>query len=115
MAFEKDIYNGYRNGIIQTAYELYPETNEAYNRIMYVKERVPKDIYNMFLVETVQWEYSLMASKKINFTGNDLELICRSMLTAIANIDTNTEANQYEHMLGNYEKIFVGLLKELKE
>lgn len=115
MAFRKDVYEDYKNGVIQTAYELYPETNEAYNRIMYVKDKVPKDVYNMFLLETVQWEYSLMAAKKVNFTGNDIGLICRSMLTAIANIDSNTEVKQYEYMLCNHEKIFLSLLKELRE
>jgi SpoVK/Ycf46/Vps4 family AAA+-type ATPase len=112
MAFEEDIYNRYKD-IILKSYNLFPKPKDAYDRVIYVKQRTPEKVYNKFLVETVQWEYAVKRTK-LNFTGGDIELICRSLLAAISNMDTNTEDGQYTYMLGNYENIFIKLLKELE-
>jgi len=112
MAFENEIYQNYKD-IISEAYKLYNNKEDAYKRVLYVKDKAPKEVYNMFLVETVQWEYFDLGDEIIELTAEDLEYICRSFGLALANMESNTEEGQFKYMLRNHEDIFLKLLRNL--
>ena len=76
MFSEEIIYKEYKH-IIAKGYEIYDD--EVMKRLSYVKKNVPLDIYNMFLLETLQWQICILSSKRLHNTDSDLELICSSL------------------------------------
>lgn len=94
MSFEETIYKQYKH-IVTKAYELYDD--EPLKRLEYVKKNVPMDIYNMFLLETLQWELCILSSKRLDFKGGHLELICKVLAETIGQLENETkiELQQY--------------------
>ncbi len=90
MFFDETIYKEYKH-VITKAYEIYDD--EALKRLDYVKKNVPIDIYNMFLLETLQWQLCILNSKKLDFNNSNLELICRVLAETIGRLDNDTNKN----------------------
>ncbi|MEK6264042.1 MAG: hypothetical protein N2B06_04635 [Clostridium sp.] len=84
MSFEETVYKEYKH-VITKSYEIYDD--EPVERLYYVKKNVPADIYNMFLLETLQWELCILTSKRLDFNGGNLELICIVLAEAIGKVE----------------------------
>ncbi len=95
MSFEETIYKEYKH-VVTKAYELYDD--EPLKRLEYVKKNVPIDIYNMFLLETLQWEICILTSKRLDFKGGHLELICRVLAETIGNLENETKVELQQYM-----------------
>jgi hypothetical protein len=98
MSFEEIIYKEYKH-IITKAYEIYDDG--PIKRLEYVKKNVPVDIYNMFLLETLQWELCILTSKRLDFNGAQLELICRILAETIGRLENETQIDLQKYMTGN--------------
>jgi hypothetical protein len=98
MIFEEAIYKEYRH-IITKAYEIYDD--RPIKRLEYVKKNVPIEIYNMFLLETLQWELCILTSKRLDFNGDQLELICRVLAETIGRLENETEIDLQQYMTRN--------------
>lgn len=94
MCFEEVVYKEYKN-VVTKAYEIYDY--DPLKRLNYVKKNVPIDIYNMFLLETLQWELCILTSKRLDFSSADLELICRVLAETIGRLKIKTNVNLKEH------------------
>ena len=88
MSFEQTNYKEY-NHIVTKAYEIYDDG--PIKRLEYVKKNVPIEIYNMFLLETLQWELCILTSKRLDLSGSQLELICRVLAETIGRLENETE------------------------
>lgn len=99
MSFEETIYKEYKH-VITKSYELYDY--EPLKRLEYVKKNVPRDIYNMFLIETLQWELCILTSKRLDFKGENLELICRVLAESIGQLENETKVELQQYMGENY-------------
>ncbi len=97
MFFEETIYKEYKH-IVTKAYELYDA--QPVKRLEYVKKSVPIDIYNMFLLETLQWELCILSSKRLDFKGEQLELICRVLAESIAHLENETKVEFPQYIMG---------------
>jgi len=95
MSFEETIYKEYKH-VVTKAYELYDD--EPLKRLEYVKKNVPIDIYNMFLLETLQWEICILTSKRLDFKGGHLELICRVLAETIGKLENETKVELQQYM-----------------
>jgi uncharacterized membrane protein len=84
MSLEETVYKEYKH-VITKSYEIYDD--EPVERLYYVKKNVPTDIYNMFLLETLQWELCILTSKRVDFNGGNLELICIVLAETIGKVD----------------------------
>jgi hypothetical protein len=45
----------------------------------------------MFLLETLQWELCILTSIRLDFNGDQLELICRVLAETIGRLENETE------------------------
>jgi len=95
MSFEETIYKQYKH-IVTKAYELYDD--EPLKRLEYVKKNVPMDIYNMFLLETLQWELCILTSKRLDFKGGHLELICKVLAETIGQLENETKVELQQYL-----------------
>ncbi|MCJ7689690.1 MAG: hypothetical protein MUO60_10290 [Clostridiaceae bacterium] len=84
MSFEETVYKEYKH-VITKSYEIYDD--EPVKRLYYVKKYVPAEIYNMFLLETLQWELCILTSKRQDFNGGNLELICIVLAETIGKVE----------------------------
>lgn len=96
MSFEETIYKEYKH-VITKAYELYDD--EPLKRLEYVKKNVPIDIYNMFLLETLQWEICILTSKRLDLKSTHLELICRFLAETIEHLENETKVELQQYMV----------------
>lgn len=96
MCFEEAIYKECKH-VVTKAYEIYDY--DPIKRLDYVKKNVPTDIYNMFLLETLQWELCILTSKRLDFSSGDLELICRVLAETISRLKIETTVNLKEHTI----------------
>jgi uncharacterized membrane protein len=88
MSFEETVYKEYKH-VITKSYEIYDD--EPVKRIDYVKKNVPTDIYNMFLLETLQWELCILTSKRLDFNGGNLELVCIVLAETIGKVENEVK------------------------
>ncbi|MBU3191698.1 hypothetical protein K9O30_20075 [Clostridium bowmanii] len=98
MFFDETIYGEY-NHIITKAYEIHDD--EALKRLDYVKKNVPTNIYNMFLLETLQWQLCILSSKRLDFKDSHLELICRVLSETIGKLENETKSDLHQYAVGN--------------
>ncbi|MGH4119817.1 hypothetical protein [Clostridium sp.] len=84
MSFKETVYKEYKH-VITKSYEIYDD--KPAKRLYYVKKNVPTDIYNMFLLETLQWELCVLTSKRPDFDGDNLELICIVLAETIGKVE----------------------------
>ena len=99
MFSEETNYNEYKH-IITKAYEIYD--HEAIKRLSYVKKNVPIDIYNRFLLETLQWELCILKSKRLDSTNNSLELVCSVLKETIGRLENETKSELQHYAVGNF-------------
>jgi len=88
MSFEETVYKEYKH-VITKSYEIYDD--EPVKRIDYVKKNVPTDIYNMFLLETLQWELCILTSKRLDINGGNLELVCIVLAETIGKVENEVK------------------------
>ena len=98
MFFDENIYSEFKH-IITKAYEIYDD--EVLKRLDYVKKNVPIDIYNMFLLETLQWELCILTSKRLDFKDGNLELICRVLAENIGRLENDSKSELQQYAVGN--------------
>ena len=98
MSFEETTYKQYKH-IVTKAYEIYDD--RPIKRLEYVKKNVPVEVYNMFLLETLQWELCILTSKRLDLSGDQLELICRVLAETIGRLENETEIDLQEYMTEN--------------
>jgi len=98
MFFDEDIYKEYQH-VITKSYEIYDD--EAFKRLTYVKNNVPTDIYNIFLLETLQWQLCILSSKRLDFKDGHLELLCRVLSETIGQLDNETKSDLQQYAVGN--------------
>jgi len=98
MFFDETIYNEYTH-VVTKAYEIYDD--EALKRLEYVKKNVPTDIYNMFLLETLQWQLCILTSKRLDFKDSHLELVCRVLAETIGRLENETTEGLQQYVAGN--------------
>ncbi len=88
MSFKEIDYKEY-NHVITKSYEIYDD--EPVKRIHYVKKNVPSEIYNIFLLETLQWELCILTSQGVHFSTDHLELICMYFAKEIGHLENETK------------------------
>ena len=88
MFFDETTYKEYKH-IITKAYEIHDD--EAIKRLDYVKKNVPINIYNMFLLETLQWQLCILSTKRLDFKDGHLELVCRVLAETIGRLENETK------------------------
>ena len=98
MFFEETIYKEFKH-VITKAYEIHDD--EALKRLDYVKKNVPIDIYNMFLLETLQWQLCILTSKRLDFKDGNLELICRVLAETIGRLENDSKSELQQYAVGN--------------
>jgi hypothetical protein len=99
MFSEDTNYNEYKH-IITKAYEIYD--HEAIKRLSYVKKNVPIDIYNRFLLETLQWQICILSSKRLDNTDGNLELICSVLKELMGRLENETNLEAPQYAVGNF-------------
>jgi hypothetical protein len=99
MSFEEITYKEYKH-IVTKAYEIYDDG--PIKRLEYVKKNVPISIYNMFLLETLQWELCILTSKRLDFSDGQLELICRVLAETIGRLENETDVDLQHYMASNW-------------
>ncbi len=98
MFFDEASYKEYKH-VITKAYEIHDD--EALKRLEYVKKNVPTVIYNMFLLETLQWQLCILSSKRLDFKDSHLELICRVLSESIGKLENETKVGLAENAVDN--------------
>jgi hypothetical protein len=98
MFFDETIYKEYSH-VVTKAYEIHDD--EALKRLDYVKKNVPIDIYNMFLLETLQWQLCILTSKRLDFKDGNLELICRVLSETIGRLENETKVELQQYAVGD--------------
>lgn len=83
MCLVETVYKDYKH-VITKSYEIYDD--QPVKRLDYVKKNVPIDVYNMFLLETLQWEICILTSKRLDFNDGNLELVCIAFVETIGKI-----------------------------
>ena len=99
MFSEETNYNEYKH-IITKAYEI--SDHEAIKRLSYVKKNVPIDIYNRFLLETLQWQICILSSKRLDNTDGNLELICSVLKEIMGRLENETNLEVPQYAVGNF-------------
>lgn len=95
------------------AWERYPK--EALERLNYVKNNAPTEIYNLFLVDTLKFMLSGSEDQELSVSAKGLKSLCKGLLLALENMHSDTPLQVYEDMLGFYEISIINSIANLQQ